>query len=208
MRGWAVIGLLCAISVAWADDGDAPPATLHRHQFGLSVRFGGGGRGIAPYANSNGSRNYCGQLDSNGSNSAVCTGGTPLALDVEAAYGVAAHVELALSLTLGLQRDFGAAPNEQGPFPLRLSAGPRLFFSEAAHTQLFLQPMVMGDFTNYKNASGQSLGDDVGFRLLEGFWVDLHRAYGFYIYVGESAEFVRWIDGEAEAGIGIQGRYP
>ena len=54
----------------------------------------------------------------------------------------------------------------------------------------------------------QSLGDDVGIRWLEGFWVDLHRAYGFYVYVGETAEFVRWIDGEIEAGIGIQGRYP
>jgi hypothetical protein len=205
MRGWVVtaLALVCAASLARADDGDAPPPTGHKDQFGLSVRFGGGGRGIAPY-----NHNYCGQTDSNGSASAVCTGGTPLALDVEASYGVAAHVELALSLTFGLQRDFGAAPNAEGPFLLRLAAGPRIFFNETGHTQFFVQPMLLGDFTNYKNVNGQSLGDDIGVRWLEGFWIDLHRAYGFYIYVGETAEFARWLDGEIEAGIGFQGRYP
>ena len=91
---------------------------------------------------------------------------------------------------------------------MRLSAGARFFFSEARHTQLFVQPMLMADFTNYRDPSGATLSDGLGARCLEGFWIDLHRAYGFYVYVGESAEFVRWIEGDVEAGIGIQGRYP
>jgi hypothetical protein len=37
---------------------------------------------------------------------------------------------------------------------------------------------------------------------------DLHHAYGFYVFVGETLTFKRWLMGDLEAGIGIQGRYP
>jgi hypothetical protein len=201
MRAWVASVVLFAAATAAtarADTLDGPPPTNHQGQFGLSVRFGVAGRFIGAY-----NHDYCGQ-----SGSTVCTGTTPPLLDIEAGYGIRKHVELVFAATFGLGRDFGASPSAEGSYPVRLSAGARFFFSEAQHTQFFVQPMVMGDFTNYRDPSGQTLSDGVGARCLEGFWIDLHRAYGFYVYVGESAEFVRWIEGDVEGGIGIQGRYP
>jgi hypothetical protein len=199
-----VVVIACASAGrAQADDGDAPAATLHGGQFGLSLRFGVGLRAIATYND-----NYCGQSSASG-NTPVCTGLAPLAMDLEASYGVRSHIELALALTIGLQRDFGATPSDDnGARPLSVAGGARFFFSEATHTQLFVQPMLVADLANYTNSAGKSLGDDFGERLLGGFWVDLHRAYGFYVYVGETVEVLRWLDGEVDAGIGIQGRYP
>jgi hypothetical protein len=191
-----------ATATARADTLDGPPPTVHQGQFELSVRFGIAGRFIGA---NNG--DYCGQTNSGGGNATLCTGTTPPLLDLEAGYGVRRHLDLVLAVTFGLGRDFGATPSSQGPYPVRLSAGARFFFSEAAHTQFFVQPMVMGDFTNYRDNSG-TLSDGFGARCLEGLWIDLHRAYGFYIYAGESVELVRWIEGDVEAGVGIQGRYP
>ena len=64
------------------------------------------------------------------------------------------------------------------------------------------------DFTGYRDFSGNHRGTDFGLRGIEGFWIDLHRAYGVYIYVAESFEMLRWLSFTFEAGIGFQGRYP
>jgi len=64
------------------------------------------------------------------------------------------------------------------------------------------------DFAGYQDAAGTSRGTDFGFRGIEGFWVDLHRAYGLYVYVGETATFARWLYFGFEGGFGFQGRYP
>lgn len=198
MRVLLVLAVLAA--PAFADDDNAPSTTFHRHQLGISARFGVGVRGIATY-----NSEYCGKSDpgSANGNASVCTGRTPFAFDVEASYGVATHIELLAELRIGIERDFGTSATTDGPRALQLSPGARFFFSEAKRTKLFVQPEVVFDFANYTGH-----GKDVGFRALEGLWIDFHRAYGFYFYIGETAEFSRWIEADFTAGIGFQGRYP
>ena len=111
-------------------------------------------------------------------------------------------------MRLGLERDFGPSPSAEGPRPFFLAPGARFFFSEAKRTKLFVQPEIVFDFTGYNDATGASRGYDIGGRGLEGVWVDLHRSYGMYLYVGETLEMARWIDAAFEVGAGFQGRYP
>src|SRR5213075_3036477 len=105
MRGIALIlGVFAVVGTAHAGDGTELPATYHKGQFGLSARLGLGIRGIATYDDAD----YCGAIDKeDGGFASVCTGRTPMALDLEAAYGVAKSVELTLEMRLGLERDFG-----------------------------------------------------------------------------------------------------
>jgi len=203
MRAYGRLGVLLAVlgaaGPALADDGSELPATYHKGQFGLSGRLSLGGRAIVTYDDND----YCGKLDEeDGGYASACFGNTPLAFDIEASYGVAKSVELALELRLGIQEDFGETPNAGGPRPVHLAFGSRFSFSEAKRTKLFVQPMVVADLTD------RSQGNDFGVRGLEGFWIDLHRAYGVYVFVGETLEFSRWLSFGFEAGVGFQGRYP
>ena len=192
------VGIILAGPAAHADDADLP-ATFHKGQFGLSGRLALGYRGIATYD----AQDYCGALDQNdGGYASVCTARTPLTLDIEASYGVARSIELALELGIGIESDFGVAPGQGGPRPLTLATGARFSFSETKRTKLFVQPMVVADL------SDRTQGNDFGVRGLEGFWVDLHSAYGIYLYVGETLEFSRWLSMTFEGGVGFQGRYP
>lgn len=191
---------------AFADDASELPATFHAHQLGISARFGVGYRGIAP-------RNdelYCGETDATARHgfAPICTGRAPLAIDLEASYGVARHLELLFALRFGLEKDFGSAPTtSNGSMPLQLALGGRFFFSEAAHTKLFFQPMLVADVAQQPTTDG-SRGTEYAVRGLEGYWIDLHRAYGFYFYVGETIGVSPWLEGEIEGGFGFQGRYP
>jgi hypothetical protein len=188
---------------ALADDG-APPATFHAGQLGVSARFGVGLRGIATYDRGV----YCGATDSSGY-APVCTGRTPFALGLEGSYGVTRKIELLAELRLGLERSFAASPGQgDGPRLLQLAPGARFFFSESGHTRLFVTAQLALDFSGYKDAAGMSRGMDFGVRSLQGLWFDLHRAYGFYVFAGETITVSRWLEGDLEAGIGIQGRYP
>ena len=202
-----VLAVLVLAGTAHADDADnGPAAAFHKGQLGVSARFGLGMRGIVTYD----SMNYCGKTDSTAKygNASVCTGRAPARLDLEGAYGIAKNIELLFELGIGLERDFGTVPGTEGPRPFVVSPGARFFFGEGAHTKLFITAQAVFDFTGYKDVAGESRGADVGLRSLNGLWVDLHRAYGFYVYVGESAQFRHWLQGEFEAGIGFQGRYP
>jgi hypothetical protein len=193
--------------VARADDGDEPPSTFHKGQLGLSARLALGLRGIVPYHSSD----YCGATDSSAQdgNAAVCAARAPTMLELEAAYGVAKHTELVVEFGFGLEQDFGATPaTSNGPHPFYISPGARFFFSETRHSKLFVDTQLVFDFTGYKNGAGASRGTDYGARGLEGWWLDLHRAYGIYIFAGETAEFSRWLEFSFEAGVGFQARYP
>jgi hypothetical protein len=201
-----ILAVLLVMSAhAWADDNE-PVTTFHKGQFGLSARFGLGVRGIATYDNTV----WCGKSDPEAEHgfASVCTGRTPLALDLEPAYGVAQSIELTLELRIGLERDFGATPGTSGPRAFSLAPGARFFFSEAAHSKLFVQPELVFDFAGYKDAAGSNRGNDFGIKGIEGFWLDLHRSYGIYFYVTETAEFARWLSATFEVGVGFQGRYP
>jgi hypothetical protein len=205
MRGMIVLAILGAAAPAGADTFDEPPATFHKGQFGLSGRLAVGFRGLAP-------RNdmiYCGQTDSTAryGYAPVCIGRAPFSIDLDASYGVAQHIEVLLELRIGLERDFGTTPGTDGPRPLHLAPGARFFFSEEKHTKLFVQPELLLDFAGYSNAQGQ-YSTELGLRALEGYWIDFHRTYGMYIFLGESVGFTPWLVAEFEGGVGIQGRYP
>jgi hypothetical protein len=137
----------------------------------------------------------------------VCTGRAPLAIDFEAGYGVARAIDVFLELRIGLEPDFGTPGSDDGPHPLHVSPGARFFFSEAGRSKLFTTAQLVLDFAGYDDATGDGLGADFGVRNLSGLWFDLERAYGVYVFVGETATFARWLQFELEAGIGIQGRY-
>lgn len=223
----AVLGLLGHATAARADDEPPPdptatatlpagpesrpaegaaPSTDHARQFGFSTRVGVGLRGVATYDDAD----YCGKRspDTASGNAAVCIARAPISLDFEASYGFARHREVLLELRLGLERDFGAVAGMDGPRVHFLAPGVRFFFSEAKTSKLFTQGQLVIDFSSYDDAAGQGRGVDVGVRNLNGLWFDLHRAYGFYAYVGETLTLRRWIMGELEAGIGFQARYP
>jgi hypothetical protein len=203
MRAFHVIGVLAAIAsvasiaspaAALADDGE--PVSTHKGQFGLSARLGVGVRAIATYDRDV----FCGSAVED----RVCTGRSPMSLDLEAAYGIRDSIELTFELRVGLESDFGSTPGGKGPRPFHIAPGARFFFSEAKRTKLFVQPSLVFDFASY----GQREGNDFGVRGIEGLWIDLHRSYGAYVYVAETIEFSRWLSGGFEAGIGFQGRYP
>jgi len=198
-----VFASLMLAAPALADD--AQPIT-HKGQVGLSARVGIGFSGIAPYQKTT----YCGQTDTTTSTgyAAVCSERAPFAIDLEASYGVAPSIELTLGFTFGVEHDFGNAPGASGPVPLRLAPGARFFFSEAGRSKLFVQPQLVFDFTGYKDANGANLGTDVGVGALEGYWFEVRHAVGAYVFVGETIGVVRWLSGNFEGGIGIQGRYP
>lgn len=202
MRGILVLLLVAGLSGSARADDTEPPVTFHKGQFGVSARVGLGVRGIATYENTV----YCGKTDAQAEHgfASVCTGRMPVALDLEAAYGVAKSIELTLEMRIGIESDFGTGPGADGPHPFHLAPGARFFFSEAKHTKLFVQPAVVFDFAGYDQRSG----NDFGIRGIEGFWIDLHRSYGFYFWIAETLEFSRWLSATFEGGIGFQGRYP
>ncbi|MFT3696397.1 MAG: hypothetical protein QM831_24870 [Kofleriaceae bacterium] len=198
-----VLALLLVMSSVGVADDQVPDT--HQGQFGLSAKFGLGLRGIATY-----NSDYCGTTDTSAKsgNAPVCTGRSPTFLEIEPSYGVAKSIELTIGLHLGLEADYGATPTLTGPHPFILEPGARFFFSEAGHSKLFVQPSLLLDFSDYKKVSGESYGADFGVSAKEGYWLDLHRAFGFYVFVGESIEFARWLSADFSFGIGIQGRYP
>jgi len=178
----------------------------HKGQFEASARLALGLRAIATYD----SQDYCGDTDPQGEFgfAPVCTGRAPLSLDLELGYGVGRRVDLLLELRVGLESDIGATPAAGGgPRMLHLSPGARFFFSEGSRSKLFTTAQVVIDFAGYKDAGGADRGNDVGIRNLSGLWIDLKRQYGFYVFVGETATFARWMRFELEGGLGIQGRY-
>ena len=194
-----ILVVLLLATPAWGDDTD-PAITSHKGQFGASARLGLGVRGIATYENTI----YCGKTDPEAEHgfASVCTSRVPVSLDLEVAYGVAHSIELTLEMRLGIESDFGAAPGSDGPRPFHLAPGARFFFSEAKRTKLFVQPSLVLDLAGYER------GNDLGVRGIEGFWIDLHKSYGIYIFIAETLEFKRWLSATFEGGIGFQGRYP
>ena len=195
----ALLVLMAIATTAYADDSE-PAKTFHKGQFGVSARFGLGARGIATYENTV----YCGKQDPQAEHgfASVCTGRTPLSLDLEGSYGIAQSIELTLEIRMGLERDFGANATAEGPRPFHIAPGARFFFSEAARTKLFVQPALVLDLAGYDQ------GKDFGVRGIEGIWIDLHKTYGLYFFVAETLQFSRWLSASFEAGVGFQGRYP
>lgn len=180
---------------------------FHAGQIGVSARLALGMRGTATYHDTD----YCGSTstDTNTGNAPVCLTRAPLALEVEMAYGVGRKVDLLLEMKIGLESDFGStSTTKDGPHTISLSPGLRYFFAEGRTSKLFTTAQAVFDFSGYKDAAGTARGTDFGVRNLNGVWFDFHRAYGFYIYAGETLSIARWLDLELEVGLGVQVRYP
>jgi hypothetical protein len=189
------------------DGGGAETTVSHKGQLGLAARLAVGFRAIVPYDD----KIYCGSTstDTATGNAPVCIGRTPMSLDLDVSYGVGAKLEALVEVRLGLEQDFGATTSSAaGPHLLHLAPGLRWFFSESGRTKLFTTAQAVFDFTGYADTGGVGRGFDLGVRNLSGLWFDLHRNYGLYIFVGETAAFKRWLSFGLEAGVGIQGRYP
>lgn len=218
---FALLGAVPAFAdeVAPAKEG-APPAppppalarpdrdtTSHKGMFEVSLRAAVGLRAIVSYDKTD----YCGATDASTStgNAPVCTGRAPFAFDLELGYGIARRIDVFAELRLGLETDFHQTPQASAPGPrmLHVSPGARFFFSDAKSSKLFTTAQLVFDFAGYKDAGGADRGTDFGVRNMNGLWFDLEKAYGFYVYLGETATFSRWMRFELELGVGFQGRY-
>jgi hypothetical protein len=177
----------------------------HYHQIGVGFQFGLGMRGINPYTDGA----YCGKRGQNGgANEAYCLDRSPAALDLELTYGIKPETELLLEIRLGLERDFGAAPGVEGPRVHHFAPGARFFFADTGRAKFFSTIQAVIDITGYEKATGGTYGTDLGLRNVNGFWFDVHHAYGFYAFFGEELGIKRWLSAGLEAGLGVQGRYP
>ncbi len=185
----------------------APVTFSHKGQIQASLRLSLGMRAIVAYDDDD----YCGEMDpmSSTGNKAVCTGRVPFSFDLELGYGIARKIDLIAELRIGIEEDFTATFTGAGDGPrmFHFSPGARFFFSDAKTMKLFTTAQLVFDFAGYKDAAGQDRGADFGVRNLNGLWLDLDRAYGFYAYVGETATFGRWLLTELELGAGVSARF-
>lgn len=179
----------------------------HKGQIQASLRLSLGMRAIVAYDDND----YCGEMDNMSStgNKAVCTGRVPFSFDLEVGFGIARKIDLIGELRIGIEEDFTATFTGAGDGPrmLRFAPGARFFFSDAKTMKLFTTAQLVFDFAGYKDAAGNDRGADFGIRNMNGLWLDLDRAYGFYAYVAETATFGRWLLTELELGAGVSARF-
>lgn len=183
------------------------PAFSHQGKIGISPRFGAGLRAIATYDE----KIYCGSSDRSvtSGNAPVCLGRAPFAVGLELSYGLTRRVDLLAEVSISLEQDFASTPStHDGPHPGWVAPGARFWFSEAASSSLFATAQLVIDYSGYKDTAGAARGADLGVRSLQGYWWDLTRSFGLYVYASETAQFARWIDLELDVGIGLQARYP
>ena len=190
------------------DDADAAGdrGAGHKGQFGLSMQFALGMRGILPYHDE-----YCGERsEATGTGFAdFCFARAPIPLDLVLSYGLNDKVEVLLELRFGLERDFGGTPGAtSGPRPHIYMPGVKAYFSESGRSRLFSTLQLLFDTTGYTDPAGEELGLDWGMRNVNGLQFDVHRAVGLYVFLGDLVTWDRWLTVQVEAGIGIQGRLP
>jgi len=218
LKSVAVVAILSAALLAGSarsaraddddDDDGATSKTAHTGQFGLSAQIGTGYRVLFPY-----NEEYCGQTDDTGGRKSVCTGRSPMFLDLGISYGLNYKIELLASLRLGLERDFGEA-GVDGPRARGFAAGVRIFVESDGVLKFFSTIEGVVDTTDYSkttlggNGTGVSDGTDFGVRNVNALELDLHRTFGIYAHFGETATFVNWLHFALEAGIGAQVRFP
>lgn len=176
----------------------ATPRAGHAGQVGLSLALPLGLRAIRPYDEA-----YCGSEspDTSTGFAPVCVGRAPMAFDLIASYGVLPALEVVLDVRIGLERDVGARPGEDGPRVFHLAPGVRAFYSDGGDSKLFSTGQLVLDLTG----QGDS-GADVGVRNANGLWFHKGERWGWYLFVAETLSFARWLRFEFEGGVAIQGR--
>lgn len=186
----------------WSATEEAPlgPGFNHKGQIGLHLQGGVGYRGIFPY-----DEEFCGELKDDGGNRSPCLDRSPFTLDIGLGYGVARMVELFLEISVGLEKDVGVAPGDEGPHGVALSPGIKAYLGELGHTTRFFSTLQLPiDFTSFDQVDK----NDLGIRNINGVQIDLHRTFGLYVFFGEQVSWRRWLRFEINAGLGAQVRFP
>ena len=164
---------------------------LHKNQLGIAVLPGIGYRGIFPYQeNIN-----CGQQGKR-----VCTGVLPLFLDVQPSFGFAEHWDVLVDLRFGIGTDF------TNSHQFAVAPGVRYWVDPELETKFYASIQGVFDATAQQNPRVKD--NDFGVRNSNGFMFEVMRNLGFYLQFGETLGFVRWLQFEIDAGLGVQARIP
>jgi len=221
-RGWVIVVLAASLggrsalaqdSAGAADDAEKPdaagdgqaeddeeePTFSHKGQVGLHLQGVLGYRSIVTY-----DEEFCGELKDGGANRSTCYGRSPFVLDVGLAYGVFSVLEVMLEMRLGLEKDIGATPNQDGPRTFALAPGVKAYLGRFGEMAFFSTLQLPIDFTSFDQVDK----NDFGVRNINGLQLDLHRTFGVYVLFGEEVSFRRWLRFEIEAGLGVQARFP
>jgi hypothetical protein len=167
------------------------PSLLHKYQLGLSVLPGIGYRVIAPY----GEGIDCGQQAKR-----VCTGLLPFFVDVQPSFGFAEHWDVLIDLRFGIVSDF----NQRHQFAV--APGVRYWVDPELNFKFYATIQGVFDATGQNNPELRR--NDFGIRNANGFMFEIMRNLGFFIQLGETIGFARWLRFEIDAGVGVQARIP
>jgi hypothetical protein len=169
------------------------PTMTHRLQFGIALLPGTGYRGIFPYQE---------MIDCGQPGKRVCTSRLPTFLDVQPSFGFGDHWDVLIDLRFGIEQDF------TGTHQFAVAPGVRYWVDPEEHTKFFATIQVAYDTTPQHATAALKHNDDVALRNSNGFMYDVMRNVGFYVQVGETIGFVRWLRFEIDAGVGVQARLP
>jgi hypothetical protein len=168
-----------------------PPSLYHKDQFGVSLMPGSGYRIIAPYKDGI----PCGQQVNR-----VCTGWLPFFIDVQPSFGFARHWDVIVDLRFGVAADFN------GSHQFAVAPGVRYWVDADLPTKFFATIQGVYDL-NPQHTPGVK-DYDFGVRNANGFMLEVMRNLGFYLQLGETLGFVRWLRFEVDGGVGVQARFP
>ena len=164
---------------------------LHKYQLGIAMLPGIGYRGIFPYQeNIN-----CGQQGKR-----VCTGLLPVFLDVQPSFGFAEHWDVLVDLRFGVATDFTKSHQ------FAIAPGVRYWVDPELPVKFYAT--IQGVFDATAQPDPMLHDNDFGVRNSNGFMFEVMRNLGFYIQVGETLGFVRWLRFEIDGGLGVQARIP
>ena len=169
----------------------APPSLLHKDQFGVALMPGSGYRIIAPYKDGI----PCGQQVNR-----VCTGWLPFFIDVQPSFGFARRWDFIVDLRFGVAADFN------GAHQFAVAPGVRYWVDADLPTKFFATIQGVYDL-NPQHTPGVK-DYDFGVRNANGFMLEVMRNLGFYLQLGETVGFVRWLRFEVDGGVGVQARFP
>jgi hypothetical protein len=164
---------------------------LHKYQLGIAMMPGVGYRGIFPYQeNIN-----CGQQGKR-----VCTDLLPVFLDVQPSFGFAEHWDVLVDLRFGIGTDFNAKHQ------FAIAPGVRYWVDPEQGVKFYAT--IQGVFDATAQPDPLLKGNDFGVRNSNGFMFEVMRNLGFYIQLGETVGFVRWLQFAIDGGVGVQARIP
>lgn|SRR5436190_7009981 len=164
---------------------------VHKYQLGIAALPGIGFRGIFPYKDDV----SCGQQAKR-----VCIGMLPFFLDVQPSFGIAQHWDLLVDLRFGIAADFTKAHQFAVAPGFRYWVDPELPFKFFA--------TIQGVFDATAQHNPTIKDTDFGARNANGFMFEVMPNLGFYLQLGETIGFVRWLSFEIDGGVGIQARIP